>query len=58
MQEPSLSYVPIGEEIIDLAVPPNHPLTTTPGVQERGVELAQLQDEPFIVLKKARASAS
>ncbi|WP_059043274.1 LysR family transcriptional regulator [Paenibacillus rubinfantis] len=54
LQEPSLSYVPIGEEIIDLAVPPNHPLATHPGVQERGVELAQLQEEPFIVLKKGQ----
>lgn len=54
LQEPTLSYVPIGEEIIDLAVPPNHPLTEIPGVQERGVELAQLQAEPFIVLKKGQ----
>lgn len=54
LQEPTLSYVPIGEEIIDLAVPPDHPLTRIPGVQEQGVELTQLQDEPFIVLKKGQ----
>ncbi|MGP0586094.1 LysR family transcriptional regulator [Paenibacillus timonensis] len=54
LQEPTLSYVPIGEEIIDLAVPPDHPLTRIPGVQEQGVELTQLQNEPFIVLKKGQ----
>ncbi|MGG3453269.1 LysR family transcriptional regulator [Paenibacillus rhizolycopersici] len=54
LQEPTLSYVPIGEEIIDLAVPQDHPLTRIPGVQEQGVELTQLQDEPFIVLKKGQ----
>ncbi|CAM4290168.1 LysR family transcriptional regulator [Paenibacillus phoenicis] len=52
--EPTLSYEPIGEEIIDLAVPPDHPLTKTPGVLEQGVEMKQLENEPFIVLKKGQ----
>ncbi|MGG6311998.1 LysR family transcriptional regulator [Paenibacillus macerans] len=54
LQEPTLSYVPIGEEIIDLAVPQGHRLTKLPGVMEHGVKLALLQEEPFIVLKKGQ----
>ncbi len=53
LQEPSLTYEPIGEEIIDLAVPPQHPLAaleSSPG----GVAMEQLKDEPFIVLKKGQ----
>jgi len=53
LQEPTLTYEPIGEEIIDLAVPPQHPLASfeaSPG----GVALEQLKDEPFIVLKKGQ----
>lgn len=59
LQEPSLSYVKIGEERIDLAVPPNHPLAQrgTPGHLEP-VRIDELRDEPFVVLKKDRASAS
>ncbi|RCX23358.1 LysR family hydrogen peroxide-inducible transcriptional activator [Fontibacillus phaseoli] len=53
LQEPSLTYEPIGEEIIDLAVPPQHRLAAMepdPG----GIDLEQLKDEPFIVLKKGQ----
>ncbi|AWB44947.1 transcriptional regulator [Paenibacillus sp. CAA11] len=53
LQEPSLTYVPIGEEQILLAVPPGHPLasrTSTSG----GVRMEELQEEPFIVLKKGQ----
>lgn len=53
LQEPTLAYEPIGEEIIDLAVPPNHRLAAS-GEARSGVELAQLRDEPFIVLKKGQ----
>lgn len=54
LQEPTLSYVPIGEETIDLAVPPDHRLTTIPGIREQGVPLEELRDEAFIVLKKGQ----
>ncbi|CAM4397703.1 MAG: LysR family transcriptional regulator [Paenibacillus macerans] len=53
LQEPTLAYEPIGEEIIDLAVPPNHRLASS-GEARSGVKLEQLQDEPFIVLKKGQ----
>ncbi|MBQ4898401.1 LysR family transcriptional regulator [Paenibacillus sp. Marseille-P2973] len=53
LQEPSLTYEPIGEEIIDLAVPPQHPLAALESSSE-GVSLEQLKDEPFIVLKKGQ----
>ncbi|WP_054957377.1 LysR family transcriptional regulator [Paenibacillus dakarensis] len=55
LTEPSLSWVPIGEETIDLAVPPEHPLAlfAEQHPNER-VSLSQLKDEPFIVLKKGQ----
>ncbi|MEC0331250.1 LysR family transcriptional regulator [Paenibacillus macerans] len=53
LQEPTLAYEPIGEEIIDLAVPPNHRLASS-GEARSGVKLEQLRDEPFIVLKKGQ----
>lgn len=55
LQESSLSYVKIGEERIDLAVPPNHPLAHrgTPG-HLRPVRIDELRDEPFVVLKKGQ----
>ncbi|MFM9282130.1 LysR family transcriptional regulator [Paenibacillus jiagnxiensis] len=53
--EPSLSYVPIGEEIIDLAIPPGHPLAKrADGKQPQTVRLEELADEPFVVLKKGQ----
>ncbi|MFD1178802.1 LysR family transcriptional regulator [Paenibacillus puldeungensis] len=53
LQEPTLTCVPIGEEPIDLAVPPNHRLAS-PEASTDGVLLEQLKDEPFIVLKKGQ----
>ncbi|RRJ66259.1 LysR family transcriptional regulator [Paenibacillus oralis] len=53
LQEPTLAYEPIGEEIIDLAVPSNHRLASTEEART-GVKLEQLRDEPFIVLKKGQ----
>lgn len=53
LQEPTLAYEPIGEEIIDLAVPPNHRLAFTDEAKT-GVKLERLRDEPFIVLKKGQ----
>ncbi|WP_019640081.1 LysR family transcriptional regulator [Paenibacillus fonticola] len=54
LQEPSLTYEPIGEEIIDLAVPPHHPLADPNRRPSGGIELSQLKDEQFIVLKKGQ----
>lgn len=53
LQEPTLTYEVIGEETIDLAVPPNHPLATAEN-RRIGVTLEQLKDEAFIVLKKGQ----
>lgn len=53
LQEPSLTYEPIGEEMIDLAVPPQHPLASLEARTEK-VSLERLKDEPFIVLKKGQ----
>ncbi len=53
--EPTLSYVPIGEEWIDLAVPPGHPLALRKnGTQPQPVHMEELKDEPFVVLKKGQ----
>lgn len=53
LQEPSLTYEPIGEEMIVLAVPPGHPLAELEHHPE-GVAIERLKDEPFIVLKKGQ----
>ncbi|UNK20591.1 LysR family transcriptional regulator [Paenibacillus sp. N3/727] len=53
--EPSLSWVPLGEERIDLAVPPQHHLALR--AQHHPAEpisLQELRDEAFIVLKKGQ----
>ncbi|KYG92986.1 LysR family transcriptional regulator [Paenibacillus sp. SEL1] len=53
--EPTLSYVPIGEEWIDLAVPPGHPLALRKnGGHSQPVHMEELKDEPFVVLKKGQ----
>ncbi|WP_106767907.1 LysR family transcriptional regulator [Paenibacillus faecalis] len=53
--EPSLTWIPLGEETIDLAVPPQHRLALRaqnhPG---EPVTLQELKDESFIVLKKGQ----
>lgn len=49
----TLAYEVLGEERIDLAVPPEHPLAAR-GVQGVRTLLAELKDEPFIVLKKGQ----
>lgn len=55
LNEPSLSYVPIGEELIDLAVPPLHPLAERAnGREPLPVHLEELKNEPFVVLKKGQ----
>ncbi|MEC0089654.1 transcriptional regulator [Paenibacillus macquariensis subsp. defensor] len=54
--EPSLAYEIIGKELIDLAVPPNHPLAKRAMASKRpvAVKLEELKDEPFIVLKRGQ----
>ena len=54
--EPSLAYEIIGKELIDLAVPPNHPLAKRALASKRpvAVKLEELKDEPFIVLKRGQ----
>ncbi|MBR2563289.1 MAG: LysR family transcriptional regulator [Paenibacillus sp.] len=55
LQEPTLSYVTIGEERIDLAVPPDHPLAQRGAAgQLQPVRIDELRDEPFVVLKKGQ----
>ncbi|GGJ12180.1 LysR family transcriptional regulator [Paenibacillus hunanensis] len=55
LTEPSLTYEPVAEELIDLAVPPNHPLAQRfMSGDHRPVTIAELRDESFIVLKKGQ----
>ncbi|MBY0220572.1 LysR family transcriptional regulator [Paenibacillus illinoisensis] len=55
LQEPSLSYVAIGEERIDLAVPPQHPLAVRGNPDHPiPVHMEELRDESFVVLKKGQ----
>ncbi|SFS58835.1 LysR family transcriptional regulator [Paenibacillus sp. 453mf] len=55
LQEPSLSYVEIAEEQIDLAVPKEHPLARKwKEHPDLTVDIAELIDESFIVLKKGQ----
>ncbi|WP_127586568.1 LysR family transcriptional regulator [Paenibacillus koleovorans] len=46
----ALSYQPLIDEEIILAMPPQHPLTLQPGL----LDMKQLEHEPFIVLKKGQ----
>ncbi|BBH19671.1 putative HTH-type transcriptional regulator YcgK [Paenibacillus baekrokdamisoli] len=50
LEDPSLEWVPIIDEEICLAVPPEHPLVKT----NEPVRIADLASEPFIVLKKGQ----
>lgn len=53
LEVPTLAYEVLGEERIDLAVPPEHPLASR---SARGIRtsLSELRDEPFIVLKEGQ----
>ncbi|WP_379129343.1 LysR family transcriptional regulator [Paenibacillus sp. sgz500958] len=51
--EPSLAYEILGEEPIDLAVPPGHPLAARVQSGLR-TSLNELRNEPFIVLKEGQ----
>ncbi|WP_163858148.1 LysR family transcriptional regulator [Paenibacillus elgii] len=51
----SLDYEPIIEEEIVLAVPPQHPLAARlTEATNRTVDIAELQEEPFIALKRGQ----
>ncbi|AJS58094.1 LysR family transcriptional regulator [Paenibacillus sp. IHBB 10380] len=53
--EPSLAYEVIGEEKIDLAVPPEHPLAVKHANQTlETIQIEELKNESFIVLKKGQ----
>lgn len=51
--EPSLAYIPVIEEEICLAVPPDHYLAQSE-LKQNVIPLSKLQDEPFILLKKGQ----
>lgn len=53
--EPSLAYEVIGEEKIDLAVPPEHPFAVRfANNSPEPIQIEELKDESFIVLKKGQ----
>ncbi|MDF2961263.1 MAG: hypothetical protein K0S39_2998 [Paenibacillus sp.] len=54
LQDESLTYVPLIEEEIVLAVPPQHRLALSGENPLQPVELCDLRDEPFIALKKGQ----
>jgi len=51
--EPSLAYLPVIEEGICLAVPPDHPLAH-PQYRDKEISVGLLKDEPFVLLKKGQ----
>lgn len=53
IDDPALAYQPVIEEEICLAVPPDHPLAAKAG-ERRTIPIADLKDEPFILLKKGQ----
>ncbi|KAA9006286.1 LysR family transcriptional regulator [Paenibacillus spiritus] len=53
IESPALSCRVIGEERIDLAVPPGHPLAERAAAGQR-TSLSELKDDPFIVLKEGQ----
>lgn len=53
LEIPALAYEELGEERIDIAVPPEHPLAKR-YLDGTRVSLEELKDEPFIVLKEGQ----
>jgi LysR family hydrogen peroxide-inducible transcriptional activator len=51
--EPSLAYIPVLEEEICLAVPPDHHLAQ-PEYKQKSIPVTMLRGEPFILLKKGQ----
>ncbi|MCR8634918.1 LysR family transcriptional regulator [Paenibacillus radicis (ex Xue et al. 2023)] len=54
LQDEALTYVPLIEEEIVLAVPPQHRLAQSSKNPQQTIELNDLRDEPFIALKKGQ----
>jgi LysR family hydrogen peroxide-inducible transcriptional activator len=54
VEEPSLTYETLIEEEICLALPPKHPLALHASDSNGHVQIIDLQEEPFIVLKKGQ----
>lgn len=55
LTEPTLDYAPIADEPIDLAVPPGHRLALRSGSYPlAGVDMKELEHEPFIILKQGQ----
>ncbi|CAM4216132.1 LysR family transcriptional regulator [Paenibacillus tarimensis] len=52
--DPSLDCVPLTEEEILLALPPQHSLAGQENTSAEGIAVTSLADEPFIVLKKGQ----
>jgi LysR family hydrogen peroxide-inducible transcriptional activator len=52
LEEPTLAFEPVLDEEIGLVVPPDHPLASLNAQQS--VSVAQLRDEPFVLLKKGQ----
>lgn len=54
LTDPALTWEPLVDEEILLAVPSQHPLLPKGGAPAKEVPLASLQDEPFILLKRGQ----
>ncbi|NOU95358.1 LysR family transcriptional regulator [Paenibacillus sp. LMG 31456] len=54
LQDESLTYVPLIEEEIVIAVPPQHRLAQFSENPQQSINLSDLRDEPFIALKKGQ----
>jgi LysR family hydrogen peroxide-inducible transcriptional activator len=54
LQDETLTYEPLIEEEIVLAIPPQHELARETVGQTHTVDIAELRDEPFIALKKGQ----
>lgn len=53
LSEPALEYQPLIDEEIWLALPPHHPLAER-SLQGDPIDVRQLEEEPFILLKKGQ----
>lgn len=54
LQDESLTYEPIIEEEILLAVPQHHRLAARASAPQQTIDILELRDEPFIALKKGQ----
>ncbi|MFE5319822.1 LysR family transcriptional regulator [Paenibacillus sp. NPDC056579] len=54
LMDDSLTYEPLIEEEIVLALPPQHRLAKTAEAEKRPIRIEELREEPFIALKKGQ----